>query len=155
MSRYDFDDDDRYVVIENHSAGAGPFLVGLAVGAGLALLFAPRSGEATRRDIKRRAMRVRRAAEQVASDVADTVTDSFNDARRKVEEKLDAAREAVDMKREQVQRAMEAGRTAARQAREELENRIAETKAAYDAGVTVARNGGGRTLTEDSDAVEG
>jgi len=51
MSRYDFDDDDRYVVIENHSAGVGPFLVGLAVGAGIALLFAPRSGEATRRDI--------------------------------------------------------------------------------------------------------
>src|SRR5690349_16698261 len=65
MSRYDFDDDDRYVVIENHSAGVGPFLVGLAVGAGIALLFAPRSGEATRRDIKRRALRVRRAAEQV------------------------------------------------------------------------------------------
>jgi len=59
------------------------------------------------------------------------------------------------MKREQVQRAMEAGRTAARQAREELENRIAETKAAYDAGVSVARNGGGRTLAEDSDAAEG
>ena len=54
MSRYDFDDDERYVVIENHSAGVGSFLVGLAVGAGIALLFAPRSGQATRRDIKRR-----------------------------------------------------------------------------------------------------
>lgn len=153
MSRYDFDDDERYVVIENHSAGVGPFLVGLAVGAGIALLFAPRSGEATRRDIKRRAVRVRRAAEQVASDMADSVSDSFNDARRRVEEKLDAAREAVDVKRQQVQRAMEAGRAAAKQAREELENRIAETKAAYDAGVVVARNG--RTLVDDSDAAEG
>jgi len=35
------------------------------------------------------------------------------------------------MKKEQVQRAMEAGRAAAQQAREELERRIAETKAAY------------------------
>lgn len=154
MSRYDFDDDDRYVVIENHSAGVGPFLIGFAVGAGIALLFAPRSGEATRRDIKRRAMRVRRAAEQVASDVADTVSDSFNDARRRVEEKIDAARDAVDMKRQQVQRAMEAGRAAAREARSELEQRIAETKAAYNAGVAVARNG--RTLDDDdSDAAEG
>jgi gas vesicle protein len=155
MSRYDFDDDDRYVVIENHSAGVGPFLVGLAVGAGIALLFAPRSGEATRRDIKRRAMRVRRAAEQVASDVADTVSDSFNDARRRVEEKIDAAREAVDMKKQQVQRAMEAGRAAAREARSELEQRLAETKAAYNAGVAVAHNGGGRTIDDDSDAAEG
>ena len=153
MSRYDFDDDDRVVVIENHSAGVGSFLVGLAVGAGIALLFAPRSGEATRRDIRRRAMRVRRAAGQVASDVADSVSDSFNDARRRVEEKLDAAREAVDLKRQQVQRAMEAGRVAAREARSELEQRIAETKAAYNAGVGVARNG--RTLDEDSDAAEG
>ncbi|HEY6825235.1 MAG TPA: YtxH domain-containing protein [Gemmatimonadaceae bacterium] len=155
MSRYDFDDDDRYVVIEKHSAGVGPFLVGLAVGAGIALLFAPRSGEATRRDIKRRALRVRRAAEQVASDVADTVSDSFNDARRRVEEKIDAAREAVDMKRQQVQRAMEAGRAAAREARSELEQRLAETKAAYNAGVAVAHNGGGRALDDDPDAAEG
>jgi gas vesicle protein len=146
MSRHHFDDDDRYVVIENHSAGIGPLLIGIAVGAGIALLFAPRSGEATRRDIKRRAMRVRRAAEQVATDVADTVSDSFNDARRRVEEKLDAARDAVDIKRQQVQRAMEAGRVAARQARDELEQRIAETKAAYNTGVTVAHNG--RTLDE-------
>jgi hypothetical protein len=35
------------------------------------------------------------------------------------------------MKKEQVQRAMEAGRAAAQQAREELERRIADTKAAY------------------------
>ena len=153
MSRYEFDDDDRVVVIENHSAGVGPFLIGLAVGTGIALLFAPRSGEATRRQIKRRALRVRRAAEQVASDVADSVSDSFNDARRRVEEKLDAAREAVDLKRQQVQRAMEAGRVAAREARSELEQRIAETKAAYNAGVAVARNG--RTLDDDSDAAEG
>jgi len=146
MSRHHFDDDDRYVVIENHSAGIGPLLIGIAVGAGIALLFAPRSGEATPRDIKRRAMRVRRAAEQVATDVADTVSDSFNDARRRVEEKLDAARDAVDIKRQQVQRAMEAGRVAARQARDELEQRIAETKAAYNTGVTVAHNG--RTLDE-------
>jgi hypothetical protein len=35
------------------------------------------------------------------------------------------------VKKEQVHRAMEAGRAAAQQAREELERRIAETKAAY------------------------
>ena len=36
---------------------------------------------------------------------------------------------------------MEAGRAAAQQARDELERRIAETKAAYNAGVDVARSG--------------
>lgn len=131
MSRYDLDDDDRVVVIEQHSAGAGPFLVGLAIGAGLALLFAPSSGEETRRQIKQRAMRARRAAEEMASEVTDTVTDTFHDARRRVEERIDSARDAIDLKRRQVRRAVDAGRAAALEARQELEQRIAETKATY------------------------
>jgi gas vesicle protein len=132
MSRYDLDDDDRVVVIEQHSAGVTPFLVGMALGAGLALLFAPSSGIETRRQIRQRAMRVRRAAEQVASDVTDTVNETFHDARRRVEERIDSARDAIDLKRRQVHRAMEAGRAAAQQARDELEQRIADTKAAYN-----------------------
>ncbi len=136
MSRYDLDDDDRVVVIEQHSAGVTPFLVGIALGAGLALLFAPSSGIETRRQIRQRAMRVRRKAEQVANDVTDTVTETFQDARRRVEERIDSARDAIDLKRRQVHRAMEAGRAAAQQARDELEDRIAENKAAYNRATT-------------------
>jgi hypothetical protein len=44
-------------------------------------------------------------------------------------------------KKEQVSRAMEAGREAAHQARTDLERRLAETKAAYNAGADVARAG--------------
>ncbi|HXT14036.1 MAG TPA: YtxH domain-containing protein [Gemmatimonadaceae bacterium] len=132
MSRYDFDDDERYVVIEKHEAGFKPFLIGLAVGAGVALLFAPRSGAATRRDIKRRAARVRQAAEDTVSNVTDTVVGTFDEARRRVEEQIDSARQAIDLKKEQVQRAMEAGRAAAEEARMELQRRIAESKASYN-----------------------
>jgi gas vesicle protein len=142
MPRYEFEDDEQdapFVVIERHSMGLGPFLFGLALGAGAALLFAPRSGAATRRDIKRRANRVRRAAEHVATDVTDTVVETFEDARRRVEEQIESARDAIDLKRRQVNRAMAAGRAAAQEAREELEHRIAETKAAYNAGAAVAR----------------
>jgi gas vesicle protein len=132
MSRYDYDQDEPYVVIEKHeSAGITPFLVGLAVGAGVALLFAPRSGRATRRDIKRRAMRVRQAAEDTVTGVADTVAEGFNAARQRVEDQIDSARQAIDLKKRQVSRAMEAGRAAAEEARVELEQRIAESKAAY------------------------
>ena len=149
MSRYDY---EPRVVIEKHSSGMGPFLIGAAIGAGLALLLAPRSGAATRRDIKRRAMRVRRAAEHAVSDVTESVTDTFQDARRKVEEQIDSAREAIDLKKRQVNRAMNAGRAAAREARQELEQRITETKAAYGAGVAVARDARG---TDDDDSLEG
>lgn len=141
MSRRDYyDDDDSRIIIErHHSAGVGSFLLGVAIGAGIALLVAPRSGAATRRDIKRRAMRVKRAAETAATDVTDSVVGTFQEARRKVEDQIDSVRQAVDLKRQQVHRAMDAGRAAAREAREELEQRIAETKAAYGAGAAVAR----------------
>jgi len=141
MSRHAFDDDEPYVVIEKHETSVAPFLVGLALGVGVALLYAPRSGRAPRRDIGRRAIRVRRAAERAASDMTDGVVDTFQDARRRVEEQIDSARNAIDLKREQVHRAMDAGRAAAHEARGELEQRIAETKAAYVAGAAVARNG--------------
>src|SRR5438067_3450339 len=135
MSRsYDFDDEEPYVVIEKQSGTLSSFLVGLAIGAGVALLFAPQSGERTRRGIQRRARRAQRAARQVANDVTDTVVDTFHDARRRVEERIDSARQAIEVKKEQVHRAMEAGRAAAQQAREDLERRIAETKAEYHAG---------------------
>ena len=132
-------DDEPYVVIEKQEGSLGSFMIGLAIGAGIALLMAPQSGAATRRDIRRRARRAQRAAQKVATDVTDGVADSFNDARRRVEERIDDARQAIEIKKQQMQRAMEAGRAAAQQAREELERRIAETKAAYQAGGEVGR----------------
>jgi hypothetical protein len=66
------------------------------------------------------------------------VVDTFQDARRRVEDRIDTARQAIEVKKEQVQRAMEAGRAAAQQAREELERRIAETKASYQAETNAA-----------------
>ena len=54
------------------------------------------------------------------------------------------------MKRQQVQRAMEAGKAAAQEAREELEQRIAETKASYRAGAAVARGGQVTVVIDDS-----
>lgn len=139
MSRYEFDHEQPYIVIEKHEAGLGPLLIGLAIGAGVALLFAPRSGAETRQDIKRRASRVRRAAEDAATDVADSVADTFHDARRRVEDQIDAVRESIDLKRQQVNRAVRAGRLAADEARAELEARIAERKAAH-AGANVPRS---------------
>ena len=152
MRRQDYDDEPA-VIIERHSGGVGSFLLGVTIGAVAALLLAPQSGEATRRDLRRGARRARRAAQNMAGDLGTKVSDTFEQARGRVEHGIDTARQAIDLKKRQVTRAMEAGRAAAQQAREELERRIAETKAAYNAGVAVARNG--RTLDDDSDAAEG
>lgn len=139
MRHHDYDD-DPYVVIEKHSGGVGTFLLGLAVGAGLALLFAPQSGAETRQRIARTARRARDAAADAVGDVTGRVQETFDSARQRVAERLDEAREAIETKRDQVAEAVVAGRQAARQARSDLERRLAETKAAYNAGAQVARD---------------
>ncbi len=129
MFHHDHDDDERYVIVEKRSNDVGSFLLGAAIGVGVALLLAPRSGAETRRDIRRRVRRVRRSAEQVVTGVADSVTDTIQEARQRVEDKIDSARQAVDLKKRQVRRAVDAGRAAADEARFELEQRIAHSKA--------------------------
>jgi gas vesicle protein len=137
MDEDDFYDDDEpyhggpYVIVEKRDAGIGPLLIGLAVGAGLALLLAPQSGEETRQVIVRRAKRAQEAAQDLVGDVSGVVVDKFNDVRASVEERIEATLDSVDDKRRRVSSAFHAGRAAAREARGELEQRIAESKAAY------------------------
>jgi gas vesicle protein len=150
MRRVDYDDEPA-VIIERHSGGVGAFLLGVAVGAATALLLAPQSGAETRRGIRRGARRATRAAQDVAGDITTSVNETFEQARGRVEQGLDTARQAIDLKKRQVSRAMEAGRAAAQQARDELERRIAETKAAYNAGVDVARSGSPASLPTPAD----
>jgi gas vesicle protein len=145
-------DEEPYIVIEKHSGGIGEFLVGALVGAGIALLFAPKSGVETRDDIKRGARKAQDRVRDVADGVKDQVVDTFEGARARVEEQLETARSAIAAKKDQVSRAMEAGRDAAQQARTDLERRLAETKAAYNAGADVARGGRqGSPVTSNGD----
>jgi len=137
MDERDWDEDEEdyypepYVIIEKQEIGIGPFLLGIALGAGVALLFAPQSGEETRRGIARSARRAQDAAQDFVEDVSGTVADKFKEVRTSVEERIEATIDAVDERKRRVTNAFHAGRAAAREARGELEQRIAETKAAY------------------------
>ena len=138
MDEYEWYDDDEpyarepYVIVERReSAGVGPFLIGLAFGAGVALLLAPQSGEETRRAVARRARRAQEVAQDFVEDVSGTVADKFQEVRATVEERIEATLDAVDDKKRRVSNAFHAGRAAAREARGDLEQRIAESKAAY------------------------
>ena len=150
MRRVDYDDEPT-VIIERHSGGVGSFLIGVAIGAAAALLLAPQKGAPTRRELRRSARRAKRAARDLAGDLSTKVNDTFEQARDRVEHGIDNARQAIDLKKRQVSRAMEAGRAAAQQARDELERRIAETKAAYNAGVDVARTSNAASLPAPAD----
>ncbi|MDP9203058.1 MAG: YtxH domain-containing protein [Gemmatimonadota bacterium] len=139
MDEYEwYDDDDEpydlrepYVIVERREPGVGSFLIGLALGAGVALLLAPQTGEETRRGLARRARRAQEAAQGLVEDVSGTVAEKFKEVRATVEERIEATLDAVDDKKRRVSNAFHAGRAAAREARGELEQRIAESKAAY------------------------
>jgi gas vesicle protein len=146
--------DEPYIVIEKHSGGVGNLLLGVIIGAGVALLFAPRSGEETRTAISRRARTAGSKVKGVAEEVTGQVVDTFEGAKARVEEQIESARSAIEIKKAQVSRAMEAGREAAQQARGDLERRLSETKAAYNAGADVARAGRTRVPVAPGDGTD-
>jgi len=110
--------DEPYVIIQERSSDVGSFLLGIAIGAGVALLLAPRSGAETRAGISRRVQRAK-------GGVAET----FSEAREKVEARLESARAMVERRRRQVADAVETGRAVAREAREEMAERLQESRA--------------------------
>jgi gas vesicle protein len=136
---HDYEDDEARVVIVKRGGGIAPFLIGLAVGAGLALLYAPQSGEETRRMIRRKARRAVDNARMAGEDLADNVRDRVERTKRRVEEGLEEARDVVSREKRHVRDTVRAGRDAARVAREELEARLAEAKAGARGGADAVR----------------
>jgi len=134
-------EDVPYIVIERDSgAGAGSFVLGALVGAGLALLFAPQSGKETQDEIRSQAQKLREAA---GERLAGAKTD--------LEGRLDEVREGVQVRVEMVKDAVDSGRDAARSARSDLEGKLERSKAAYRAGISAARE---TAAADDEEAEE-
>jgi gas vesicle protein len=122
--------DQPVVIVERSEGGLGGFLLGLAVGAGVALLFAPRTGEETRRQLKNTGRRLRSAATEKAEDLQEALGGGYERTRDRIEEGLETARDTIGEKRETARDAVRAGKAAVKSARSELERRLSESKAA-------------------------
>lgn len=118
-----------YIVIERRGGGAGSFIVGALAGAAVALLFAPRTGEETRAELRENVQRLRDRAEDTVRNVQGAVSQTFDNVRGDVNERLGAARDAF-----------EAGRQAARDTREDMERRVKETRERVRAGIDAAKH---------------
>jgi len=119
------------IVVVRKSSGFGAFLLGALCGAAAGVLFAPRSGEETQRDLREGALKLRSDAEGKLSELRDELVEVYERAREDVSERIDLAREEVRHRRHQAGEAVRAGKTAARGARSDLERRLAESKRAY------------------------
>jgi len=126
MARHSEDDD--VVVVEKRGSPVVPFLWGLAVGAALALLLAPMSGEEMRANIRSGSRQLKDMAAEKAEELENLVAGGYEKARARVEAGLDSAKQRVHEGRQMAHDAVEAGRGAALTAREELEKRLADAR---------------------------
>ena len=87
----------------NHSGThtALGFLLGGAIGAGLALLYAPASGEETRRRIR-----------EGADKAKERTKDGYESALHEIEERLEAIKHSIENRKDEVKSAYEAGKEA-------------------------------------------
>jgi gas vesicle protein len=139
-------DDYPHIVIERDRGGFGPFLWGALLGAGAALLLAPRTGADTQRELRERARALRDAAEGRVNDARDSVSGAVERARGEVTDRISTVRDAIETRADQARTAVEAGRRAAMDARSDLERRVAEAKSAYRSGVDAFRDPGAPVL---------
>lgn len=108
-------DDLPVIVVERRSGGFSSFLWGALLGAGLALLYSPRSGKETRREIADGAHRLKDATQDAVRRAQNAVSGGIEEVREQVNHRVGSARQAMD-----------AGREAARAARTDLERRVHE-----------------------------
>ncbi len=124
-------ENEPYFVIEQPSNGIGTFLLGLALGAGAALLLAPRVGAETRRVLGERAREMRDSAMDMVEEMTETVQSSVADAKGRVQDHVDEAKGRARRGKQSVEDAIVAGKSAAHEARVELERKLAEQKASH------------------------
>jgi|YelNatPaOPRAMG01_1025707.scaffolds.fasta_scaffold119483_1 gas vesicle protein len=78
---------------ETWKAFAGGFILGGLIGAGIALIFAPKSGKETREDIKRQIDKLVSAGKAKASAIKEALTREAEELKAKAEAVKEALRE--------------------------------------------------------------
>jgi gas vesicle protein len=128
---------DRPIVIEREgSSSLWWFLIGGTLGAGLALLFAPHSGDRTRRLVGRKLSKLRDAADVALEDLRealspeDQVHRSLAESEPEVEDDARTAAESAEESEEREERKSAPPRAGGgASARRELERRLVEARA--------------------------
>ena len=123
--------DDQHTVIIEKDRGPeiGAFLLGALVGAGIALLFAPATGEDTQQRIREQAKRLKDMTGERVRGLRDDLGSRMGPARGVVEQ----------------------GRQIATDARAELEDKLERSKAVYRAGIDAAREESVRQLQDNGE----
>lgn len=88
---------------------AGAFLLGGAIGAFIALLYAPKSGKETRKSITKAARRVKEDAVEMVEDTIESVNDFVNDVKDRATDIIDRGVELSDSAKKEIVHTLEYG----------------------------------------------
>lgn len=127
--------DEPYVIVERRGSGLGAFLVGAICGAVAGILFAPRSGEETQRELREGALKLRVDAENKLHALKEELSQVYERAREDVSTRVEGARDELERRGREAREAVRVGTDAAKSARADLERRVAESKEAYRSAI--------------------
>ena len=88
------------------------FLIGGAIGAFLALLFAPKSGKKMRRDISTTARRMKKDAVDLVDDTIESIHGFVGDVRDRAEDLIESGVDMSENAKKEVVKALESGQKA-------------------------------------------
>ncbi|BCS53837.1 YtxH domain-containing protein [Geobacter sp. SVR] len=96
---------------KNCKMAAAAFLMvaGGIIGAGLALVLAPQSGERTRRDLARAARKVRRKTDQTADELAENINELVDSIGNKADDLVGKGKDVAGTARKELIRLIEEG----------------------------------------------
>jgi len=122
------EDSFEFAPVEREPFDAGMFLAGVltgaAIGAAVALLFAPQSGEEMRHEIADAGMHLKDRVSSSYSSVADRTSSTVEEARSALGEWVSHTRQALDDTRQRLDEAVDAGRTAYAEKKTELDAQV-------------------------------
>jgi gas vesicle protein len=96
------------------------FLIGGLIGAAVALLFAPQSGEETRAMIRDKSIEIKDKVEQTAADARTKAEELAKDAKAKAEELQRRGQVILEEQRTRIEQAIDAGKKAAQSKRAQI-----------------------------------
>ena len=94
---------------EDNKTIAGAFLVGGLIGAAIALLYAPKAGRETRRDISKAAKKIKRDAVELVEDTIQSIDEFAGDVKDKATDIIERGVEISDTAKKEVVKSFEYG----------------------------------------------
>jgi len=105
---------------DNAAKIGGAILIGGLIGAAIALLYAPKSGRETRKDIARAARRANNSTVDLIEDTIDDVNDFVNDLREKAADIVDQGVDLSDKAKKEIIATLEQGQKAIEKQRQKV-----------------------------------